>query len=108
MTRVAAERLHMVTALNARWRRVRELDEMTIGRTEDAENPRDSTVVNAAALFRTGSRTTCSPAITAPRRKGSDMTAIDPPVRFLDFALASMGPVTHESAQISQIDTAPH
>jgi hypothetical protein len=42
---------------------VKELDEMTIGRTDDPENPSCVTAIKVACLFGTGSRTPSGPAV---------------------------------------------
>ena len=68
---------------------------MTIGRTDDPENPLRATAFKAASLFGTGSRTPSGPAVMAPRQQAGHMIAIDPPVRLLIFSLASKGPSTH-------------
>ena len=74
---------------------MKELNEMTIGRTDDPENPFRATAFKAASLFGTGSRTPSGPAVMAPRQQAGHMIAIDPPVRILFEALASKGPSTH-------------
>ena len=74
---------------------VEELNEMTIGRTDDPENPLVAPAFEAASLFGTGSRNPSGPAAMRPRQQAGHMTAIEPPVRFLIFALASTGPSTH-------------
>src|ERR1035437_3946877 len=68
---------------------------MTIGRTDGSEHPFRATSFKAASLFGTGSRTPSGPAVMAPRQQAGHMIAIDPPVRLLNFALASEGPSTH-------------
>ena len=42
---------------------MKELNEMTIGRTDDPENPLVATAFEAASLFGTGSRTPSGPAV---------------------------------------------
>ena len=75
---------------------MKELNEMTIGRTDDPENPLRSKAVKAAQMFGTGSRTPSGPADMMPRQKAGHMIAVDTPVRLLRFALESKGPSTHE------------
>src|SRR5208282_4210569 len=95
MTRVTADRQQPVTPEPRVDAGVKELNEMTIGRTDDPENPRVATACEAASMFGTGSRTPSGPAVMAPRRQAGHMIAIDPPVRLLVFSLASRGPSTH-------------
>src|SRR4051794_25696798 len=47
---------------------MKELNEMTIGRTDDPENPSRVTASKAATLFGTGSRTPSGPAVVMPRQ----------------------------------------
>src|SRR6476619_2586460 len=68
---------------------------MTIGRTDDPENPISVPAFEAAKLFGAGSRTPSGPADMMPRQQAGHMLAIDPPVRILIDALASEGPSTH-------------
>ena len=74
---------------------MKELNEMTIGRTDDPENPLTPMALEAAKLFGAGSRNPSGPADMMPRRKAEHMIAIDLPVRILTFSLASEGPSTH-------------
>ena len=74
---------------------MKELNEMTIGRTDDPENPISVPAFEAAKLFGTGSRTPSGPADMVPRQQAGHMLAIDTPVRILLEALASEGPSTH-------------
>src|SRR5208283_4631 len=67
---------------------VKELNEMTIGRTDDPGNPLGAKACEAAFMFGTGSRIPSGPAVMAPRQQAGHMIAIDPPVRFLIFSLA--------------------
>ena len=53
---------------------------MTLGRTEDPENPIRVLAVKAAGLFGTGSRNPSGPAVTIPRQKAGHMNAIRPEV----------------------------
>src|SRR5271170_4654479 len=76
---------------------MKELNEMTIGRTDDPDNPCGSTAFEAAKLFGTGSRTPSGPADMVPRQQAGHMLAIDTPVRILLEALASEGPSTHDA-----------
>ena len=70
---------------------MKELNEMTIGRTDDPENPFLATAVKAASLFGSGSRNPSGPAAMLPRQQAGHMIAIDPPVRFLTFLLHPRG-----------------
>jgi hypothetical protein len=74
---------------------MKELNEMTIGRTDDPENPLKPVALEAAGLFGVGSRIPSGPAGMLPRRQAGHMIAIDPPVRMLIFPLVSEGPSTH-------------
>ena len=74
--------------------RVREHIEMTIGRTEDPENPLGPEAFEVARLFGTGSRNPSGPAVIAPRQKAGHMIAVDPHVIFLVDALEPRGPST--------------
>jgi len=76
---------------------VKELNEMTIGRTDDSENPFRVSAFEAAGLFGTGSRTPSGPADMMPRQQAEHMIAIDPLVRILTSSLESKGPSTHDS-----------
>jgi hypothetical protein len=78
---------------------VKELNEMTIGRTDDPENPSRATAFEAASLFGAGSRIPSGPAAMLPRQQAGHMIAIDPIVGILDFSLASRGPSTHALAK---------
>jgi hypothetical protein len=73
---------------------VKERNEMTIGRTDDPENPERVMAFEAASLFGAGSRTPSGPADVVPRQQAGHMIAIDAPVRILVEALASEGPST--------------
>ena len=68
---------------------------MTIGRTDDPENPISVPAFEAAKLFGTGSRTPSGPADMVPRQQAGHMLAFDTPVRILLETLASEGPSTH-------------
>jgi len=83
---------------------MKELNEMTIGRTDDPENPPDSPAFEAATLFGTGSRTPSGPAVMTPRQQAGHMIALDLPVRILVEALAFEGPSTHESEPLLDAD----
>lgn len=74
---------------------------MTIGRTHDPENPLRTTACKAASLLGTGSRTPSGPAVMAPRQQAGHMIAIDPPARFIDFALASEGPFSNRASSVN-------
>ena len=49
---------------------VKELNEMTIGRTDDPENPFGAPAFEAARVFGFGSRIPSGPAVMMPRREG--------------------------------------
>jgi hypothetical protein len=74
---------------------MKELNEMTIGRADDPENPFSVPAFEAAKLFGAGSRNPSGPADMVPRQQAGHMLAIDPPVKILNEALASEGPSTH-------------
>jgi len=69
MTRGAACRDQPVTAALCVDAEVQELNEMTIGRTDDPENPFRAAAFEAASLLGAGSRTPSGPADMAPRHK---------------------------------------
>ena len=95
MTRKAACQHQPVAAALCVDAGVKELNEMTIGRTDDPDNPFRTTAFEAALLLGAGSRTPSGPADMRRVTKAGHMIAIDPPVRFLTFPLASRGPSTH-------------
>jgi hypothetical protein len=68
---------------------------MTIGRTDDPENPLVTQACEVAVVFGAGSRIPSGPADMEPRQQAGHMIAIDLPVRLLTFLLASEGPSTH-------------
>ena len=55
---------------------VKELNEMTIGRTDDPENPFGAPAFEAAGLFGSGSRKPSGPAVMVPRQQAGHMTAV--------------------------------
>ena len=61
---------------------VQELTEMTIGRTDDPENPLEPVALEAAGLFGTGSRTPSGPAVIVPRQQAEHMIAVNRPSEF--------------------------
>ena len=71
------------------------LNEMTIGRTDDPENPSHATACKAATVFGTGSRVPSGPAVMQPHQQAGHMIAIDPSVGILNLVLASKGSSTH-------------
>ena len=95
MTRVASAGTSRLTPGPRAGAGVKELNEMTIGRTDDPENPLSVPAFEAAKLFGAGSRIPSGPADMVPRRQAAHMLAIDPPVKILIEALASEGPSTH-------------
>ena len=56
---------------------------MTIGRTEDPENPKNLSAFEVDALFGTGSRNPSGPAVIAPHEQAGHMIAVDPYVMAL-------------------------
>ena len=80
------------------------LNEMTIGRTDDPENPTRAMALEAARLFGAGSRIPSGPAAMMPRKKAGHMTAIDPSVGILNLVLASEGPSTHALGAVGVAD----
>src|SRR5271157_2282373 len=100
MTRVTADRQQPVTPEPRVDAGVKELNEMTIGRTDDPGNPLGAKACEAAFMFGTGSRTPSGPAVMAPRQQAGHIIAIDPPVRFLIFSLAPKGPSTHAPTRL--------
>src|ERR1700727_1614121 len=83
---------------------MKELNEMTIGRTDDPENPISVPAFEAAKLFGAGSRIPSEPADMVARRQAGHMLAIDPPVRILFEALASKGPSTHTLSHLADFN----
>src|ERR1041385_6004971 len=75
---------------------MKQLNEMTIGRTGDPENPFEVSAFEAVGLFGAGSRNPSGPAVMMPRQQAGHMIAIDPPVRTLSFALESREPSTQD------------
>jgi len=96
MTRATAGRQSSKTARTRVDAGVKELNEMTIGRTDDPDNPFRTTAFEAALLLGAGSRTPSGPAVMMPRQQAGHMIAIDPPVRILIEALESKGPSTQD------------
>ena len=70
---------------------MKELNEMTIGRTDDPENPVSVPAFEAAKLLGAGSRIPSGSADMVPRQQAGHMLAIDTPVIILFEALASKG-----------------
>ncbi len=64
---------------------------MTIGRTEDPQNPLRAMAFEAASLFGCGSRIPSGPAVMVPRQQAAHMIAIDPNVGPLIFPLHQRG-----------------
>jgi len=61
---------------------MKELNEMTIGRTDDPENPFRVSAFKAAGLFGAGSRNPSGPAVMMPRQQAGHMIAVDRPSKF--------------------------
>jgi hypothetical protein len=95
MTRGAAGQHRPVTAALCVDAGVQELNEMTIGRSDDPENPFRAAAFEAASLFGAGSRTPSGPADMAPRQKGRTHDRNRPARQISHFSLASKGPSTH-------------
>jgi hypothetical protein len=70
MTRVTADWHQLVEPEPRVDAKVKELSEMTIGRTDDPENPFRVSAFEAAGLFGIGSRTSSGPAVMTPRQTG--------------------------------------
>src|SRR6185312_12599420 len=68
---------------------------MTIGRTDDPENPFCAAAFEAASLLGTGSRIPSGPADMAPRREGRTHDRNRPACQTSHFSLASERPSTH-------------
>jgi hypothetical protein len=76
------------------------LNEMTIGRTDDPENPALAMALEAASLFGFGSRNPSGPAASGQRAAPTGRThdRNRPARQTAHFSLASEGPSTHASA----------
>jgi hypothetical protein len=74
---------------------VKELNEMTIGRTDDPTNPSGATAFEAAKLFGLGRGSHLGQRSCCRVNQAEHMIAIDLPVKILIFPLASEGPSTH-------------
>ena len=74
---------------------VNELNEMTIGRTDDPENPFGAQAFRSRASVWDWIAEPIWASGHEPRQQAGHMIAVDPPVRFLILALASKGPSTH-------------
>jgi hypothetical protein len=70
---------------------VKELNEMTIGRNDDPENPISVSAFEAAKVFGTGSRIPSGPAAYMSRQQAGHMCAIDPPSIFSSSLLNPRG-----------------
>ena len=101
MTRATAGRQSSKTARTRVDAGVKELNEMTIGRTDDPENPFGAQAFKAAFVFGFGSRTPSGPAAVLPRQQAGHMIAIDPPVRILIFPSCIRGASTHAPRRAS-------
>jgi hypothetical protein len=74
---------------------VKELNEMTLGRTDDPENPFGAQAFQSRPSVWDWIANPIWASGHAPREQAGHMTAVDPPVRFLIFPLASKEPSTH-------------
>jgi hypothetical protein len=81
---------------------------MTVGRTEDPQNPLCAMAFEAASLFGCESRIPFGPAVMAPRQQAEHMIAIDPNVGLLIFPLHQRGrPHRHQrGASVHQAEAA--
>jgi hypothetical protein len=79
-----------------------ELNEMTIGRADDPENPVSVPAFEAAGLFGAGSRNPSGPAVMMPRQQAGHMIAIGTFVRILSEALESKGPSTQDTQALRE------
>ena len=66
---------------------------MTIGRTEDPENPVRVSALEVTSVFGTGSRNPCGPAVIVLRQQAGHMNAVDPHVILRLDALEPTGDV---------------
>jgi hypothetical protein len=78
MTRVTADWHQLVEPEPRVDAKVKELSEMTIGRTDDPENPFRVSALKAAGLFGAGSRTPSGPAVMMPRQQAGHMIEVVP------------------------------
>jgi hypothetical protein len=74
---------------------VRELNEMTIGRTDDPENPFGAQAFQSRRSVWDWIADPIWASAHEPRKQAEHMIAVDPPVILLNFPLASEGPSTH-------------
>jgi hypothetical protein len=68
---------------------------MTLGRTDDPENPFGAQAFQSRPSVWDWIADPIWASGHAPREQAGHMTAVDPPVRFLIFPLASKEPSTH-------------
>jgi hypothetical protein len=77
---------------------------MTIGRTDDPENPLEPVALEVARLFGTGSRTPSGPAVIAPRRKKRlHMICSRTAVKILFEALEPTGPFSNRVPSVNSL-----
>lgn len=88
------DRLCVACHPNVRRCRGEELNEMTIGRNDDPENPISVPAFETVKLFGTGPRFPSGPADIVPHQQAEHMPAVDPLVKFLIHALEPKGPST--------------
>ena len=103
MTRGAACQDQPVTAALCVDAGVQELNEMTIGRTDDPENPFRAAAFEAASLLGAGSRTPSGPADMAPRHKGRTHDRNRPARQISHFSLASKGPFSNRVSLVNSL-----
>jgi hypothetical protein len=103
MTRKAACQHQPVTAALCVDAGVQELNEMTIGRTDDPENPFCAAAFEAASLLGAGSRTPSGPADMAPRQKGRTHDRNRSARQISHFSLASKGPFSNRASFVNSL-----
>jgi hypothetical protein len=83
---------------------VKELNEMTIGRTDDPENPFGAQAFQSRPSVWDWIADPIWASGHEPRRQAVHMIAVDPPVRILTyFALASKGPFSNRALAVNSL-----
>jgi hypothetical protein len=95
MTRVAVCRHPSATTEPRVAAGMKELNEMTIGRTEDPENPFGAQALQGRIRVWDWIADPIWASGCEPHQQAEHMIAVDPLVRILLFPLASKGPSTH-------------